>query len=274
MSFVFFSPLFFLGGATFVSAGGVQGELIVDTNTWEMRFQQLRSDLFSEAFLFLCNETFENTGSRPTIEQVLAKCRAQPVFPFNVTYPDNFQGQLYWQGNYNFQGSEYSNLTAVFCINLSGNLLGGGQFFFPSRVNASNERSGSVVSDPRTIGVTYDLSQMFLGWSLFLLVICAISMTFIWHTRHYQSITIILITCIIANILVVILQVIILNPKFLFPFFSKGFKQSCGIGKSVLCIGIFSASFCQLYDFVLHSVDVSFLLSHLRSGKISAIYFF
>lgn len=193
---------FFDMGTEFFLAPTLSGQVLYSHNASMVRFQQVYSDFITGSSFFLCN------SKNVTQLTFLSVCFFIPVLPVGLSPPyRGHQGELYWQGNYNFfvNVSFLPQLAAIVRVN-QRLLLGASAFVSPPPFNASNIKSGSALADPRTFGVLFDLSQMFLFFALFLLCVTVVTCLLYWSSRLKLQITIILMCCIFFNVLFVILQ--------------------------------------------------------------------
>ena len=187
----------YTGEGRFNAAPNIFGRLLLAPLQGQARFEQLKGSDFGGARLVLCNASLQ--------------CVSVGVFPLGLSLsalPTDFGGELYYQGSYAFALPSLSWTPFFARAQLpDGLVLGQTDLFYPvPPPNASNLLDGSIAADPQTIGIAYDVNQMFISFALFLLAVCGFSMLLTWRTRTLQTITIILICCIFCNGLVVLFQ--------------------------------------------------------------------
>ncbi len=172
------------------------------------RMQSLESLDFLGCYVWFCEVPLP--PSPVTTAFVKGNCRMVSVVPndFPAASVASFQGGLTYQGSYNFNCSNVSAATSIAVAHpTKDRILGAATLVSsPFAVNISTGNSLTVVGNPAAIGAAYNAAQYFLYITLFILFVTWLSMVLVWHSRHLQTITLILMACIFANVFVVALQ--------------------------------------------------------------------
>ncbi len=178
-----------------------------------------------QLFQFICDYNANNPFD---ITRVLSRCLFVPMNPPGVPPSPNNTGAFFYRGSFSlvYAGSFLSVLTGQLVV------LNTGQFVAYNKtsvviVNAppANKaptlfayqqlqspppllppNSGVQAADPRLIGTSFDVSQFLLYVALFLIALPIVSALVSRKRRAMLALTVILMCCIFANVLLVVMQ--------------------------------------------------------------------